>query len=254
MSSLSARRRPPSGRASGSPERPRRAGGAARRPRRARRRRRDRASRRGQAGQPGQSAGRASSAAASAAQRGDAAETARPPRRPSRSAAPRRSTRSRSASRSSRPTCTPSCSSSSARTSTTPTWTRPSSRAASARCSADVLARQDRPISNATGPDHPGDQRRHPRLRPDRAVPARPGRLRGHGQRPEPDLPRARAASSTPVDAQFTDEATCAAHRQDRVPDRPPRRRVQPDGGRPPARRQPCQRRHPAAGHRRLVR
>ena len=35
--------------------------------------------------------------------------------------------------------------------------------------------------------------------------------------------------------------------RQDRVADRPPRRRVEPDGGRPPPRRQPCQRRRPAA-------
>ena len=41
--------------------------------------------------------------------------------------------------------------------------------------------------------------------------------------------------------------------RQDRVPHRPPRRRVQPDGGRPPPRRQPCQRGHPAAGGRRLA-
>ena len=42
--------------------------------------------------------------------------------------------------------------------------------------------------------------------------------------------------------------------RQDRVPHRPPRRRVEPDGRRPPPRRQPCQRRHPAAGGRRLHR
>ena len=41
--------------------------------------------------------------------------------------------------------------------------------------------------------------------------------------------------------------------RQDRVPHRPSRRRVQPDGGRPSARRQPRQRRHPAAGARRLA-
>ena len=40
--------------------------------------------------------------------------------------------------------------------------------------------------------------------------------------------------------------------RQDRLPHRPPRRRVEPDGGRPPPRRQPCQRGHPAAGDRRL--
>ncbi len=41
--------------------------------------------------------------------------------------------------------------------------------------------------------------------------------------------------------------------RQDRRPHRPSRRRVQPDGGRPPARRLPRQRRHPAAGPRRLA-
>ena len=41
--------------------------------------------------------------------------------------------------------------------------------------------------------------------------------------------------------------------RQDRVPHRPPRRRVQPDGGRPPPRRHPRQRGHPAAGGRRLA-
>ena len=37
------------------------------------------------------------------------------------------------------------------------------------------------------------------------------------------------------------------------VPHRPSRRRVEPDGGRPPPRRQPCQRRHPATGDRRLT-
>ena len=37
------------------------------------------------------------------------------------------------------------------------------------------------------------------------------------------------------------------------VPHRPPRRRVEPDGGRPPARRQPRERRHPAAGGGRLA-
>ena len=42
-------------------------------------------------------------------------------------------------------------------------------------------------------------------------------------------------------------------HRQDRRPGRPSRRRVQPDGRRPAARRQPRQRGHPAAGDRRLA-
>ena len=42
-------------------------------------------------------------------------------------------------------------------------------------------AEQQRPRAG-----HPGDQRRHPGLRADRAVPARPGRLRGHGQQREP--------------------------------------------------------------------
>ena len=50
-------------------------------------------------------------------------------------------------------------------------------------------AEQQRP-----GPGHPGDQRRHPGLRADRAVPARPGRLRGHGQQREPRSTSRRAA------------------------------------------------------------
>ena len=49
--------------------------------------------------------------------------------------------------------------------------------------------------------------RRHPRPRPARALPARPGGLRDHGQRPRPDLRRARRAASTRSDACFTDEA-----------------------------------------------
>ena len=48
---------------------------------------------------------------------------------------------------------------------------------------AGPAAQQQRP-----GPGHPGDQRRHPGLRPDRALPARPRRLRGHGQRPRQRL------------------------------------------------------------------
>ena len=55
------------------------------------------------------------------------------------------------------------------------------------------------------------------------------------------------------VHAHFGERAAPAPHdRQDRVPDRTTGRRVEPDGGRPPARRQPRQRRHPAAGGRRV--
>ena len=48
---------------------------------------------------------------------------------------------------------------------------------------AGPTAEQQRP-----GAGHPGDQRRHPGLRADRALPARPGRHRGHGQRPQQHL------------------------------------------------------------------
>ena len=50
------------------------------------------------------------------------------------------------------------------------------------------------------------------------------------------------------TDASFVDDGAPAAdHRQDRLADRQARRRVVADGGRPPARRQPCERDHPAA-------
>ena len=120
------------------------------------------------------------------------ADVVRPPRHPSRSAGASPAPPSRSASTSSRVTCTPSWSSSWARTSMPPTSTRPTSRAASARCSPTSCRARTGRSATPTGPDHPGDQRRHPRLRPDRAVPARLRRDRGHGQRVRPDLPRAR--------------------------------------------------------------
>ena len=98
---------------------------------------------------------------------------------------PRQPAADRIASTSSRPACTPSCSRSSARSCTTRTWTRPSSTSGSAPCWPTCSARQDRPLSNCDrAAGHPGDQRRHPGLRADRALPARPGRLRGDGQRP----------------------------------------------------------------------
>ena len=56
------------------------------------------------------------------------------------------------------------------------------------------------------------------------------------------------------VDGHFNDEAHLRRTIDKIVAaDRPSRRRVQPDGGRPPPRRQPRERRHPAAGARRLA-
>ena len=102
-------------------------------------------------------------------------------------------------------------------------------------------------------PDLPGDRRRHPRLRPDRAVPARPRPHRGHGQRPGQHLHRARRPAGQGRGPLHRRGAPAPHDRQDRVPHRPPRRRVEPDGGRPPPRRQPRQRGHPAAGRGRLA-
>ncbi len=118
----------------------------------------------------------------------------------------------------------------------------------------DVLAGGDRVISTRRPrADHPGDQRRHPRLRTHRHLPAGPGGLRGHGQRPGQRLPRAqRSAGRRRREVQLRG-APAPHHRQDRVPHRPPRRRVEPDGGRPAPRRQPCQRRRPAARDRRVL-
>ena len=101
--------------------------------------------------------------------------------------------------------------------------------------------------------DHPGDRRRHPRLRPDRAVPARPGPHRGHGQRLRRHLDRARGPAAAGRRAVQRRGAPAPHDRQDRVPHRPSRRRVEPDGRRAAARRHPCQRGHPAAGDRRLA-
>ena len=59
-----------------------------------------------------------------------------------------------------------------------------------------------------TAPGSPQEiARRHPRLRPDRAVPARPGRHRGHGQRAATTSTSSAGASCTRVDAHFSDEA-----------------------------------------------
>ena len=66
--------------------------------------------------------------------------------------------------------------------------------------------------------------------------------LHGEGR---PDLPDVHAVRGR--------EPPAADHRSHRVAGRATRRRGQPDGGRPPARRQSRQRRHPAGVHRRLL-
>ena len=70
-----------------------------------------------------------------------------------------------------------------------------------------VLRRRRQPDDDGRPrPHHPGDRRRHPRLRPDRAVPARPRPHRGHGQRPTTSTSSA-AASWSRRRRPFTDEA-----------------------------------------------
>jgi pilus assembly protein CpaF len=96
------------------------------------------------------------------------------------------------------------------------------------------------------GADRPGDRRRHPRLRTHRALPARPGHQRDHGQRPGPDLRRAVRRSTRSTRTSPT-PPTCGGPSTRSSAGRPARRRVQPDGRRAPARRQPGQRRHPPA-------
>ena len=112
----------------------------------------------------------------------------------------------------------------------------------------------DRPADVRRGPDpdRPGDRRRHPRLRPARALPARPRPHRGHGQRRGRDLRRAGRQARPGRRRVHRRGAPAPDHRQDRRQDRPTRRRDQPDGRRSAARRQPGQRDHPAAGPRRL--
>ena len=71
---------------------------------------------------------------------------------------------------------------------------------------------------------------------------------------PRPDLRRARRQDLPGRRARSpSDAAPAPHHRQDRRPGRPARRRGQPDGRRPPARRLPRQRRHPADRARRLA-
>ncbi len=88
-------------------------------------------------------------------------------------------------------------------------------------------------------------------LRAARAVPARPGHHRDHGQRPEHDLHRAQRQDRGGRGRVHRRQPPAPHHRQDRRTGRSPRRRVVADGRRPAARRQPRQRGDPAARHRR---
>ena len=79
-----------------------------------------------------------------------------------------------------------------------------------------------------------------------------PTRHRDHGQRRRARSTSSAPASIHPVRGAFTDESPLRRIiDKHRVGDRPPHRRVEPDGRRAPARRQPRQRGHPAAGARR---
>ena len=182
------------------------------------------------------------------------AAAVRPRRSPSRRPGAAEAARSRSGSTSSRVTCTPSWSSSSVRTCTPPTSTRPTSRAASGRCWATSSRARTARSATPTGPkitqeisdDILGYGPIEPFLRD---VDVSEVMVNAHdqiylekdGTPPARQGPVQRRGPPAPHD------------RQDRVPHRPPRRRVQPHGRRPPPRRQPCQRGHPAAVDRRLL-
>ncbi len=115
-------------------------------------------------------------------------------------------------------------------------------------------ARAGRHAAHRRRPGAPraADRRRHPRLRPARAVPARPGDHRGHGQRLRHHLHRA-LRQDRAGRRRFNDDAHLRRTIDKIVaPRRPSRRRVLPHGRRPPARRLPRQRDRPAAGRRRL--
>ena len=95
-----------------------------------------------------------------------------------------------------------------------------------------------------------GAGRRHARARPARAPARRRQHQRCHGQRPEAGLCRApRQARSHRC--RFSRQSAPDEHlQQNRDPGRPPDRRDEPAGRCAPARRQPGQHHHPAAGNR----
>ena len=104
-----------------------------------------------------------------------------------------------------------------------------------------------RPDPCRARPDAGADHRRDHRPRPARAAPARREHHRDHGQRPAPGLHRAVGQAGADQRGLPERRPRDADHRPDHRPDRPPRRRVVADGRRPPDRRLPRQRDHPAA-------
>ena len=96
------------------------------------------------------------------------------------------------------------------------------------------------------------DDLRHPRLRPARPAPRRRRRHRGHVQRLRRHLGGARRPPRAHRHQVHRRRPVPPGDREDRVVGRPARRRVVAHGRRPPARRLPRERHHPAAGHPRL--
>ena len=97
------------------------------------------------------------------------------------------------------------------------------------------------------------DHRLGPRLRADRAVPRRPDRQRGDGQRPRRRLRRARRQARGDRRAVLLRAARAAGDRPHRRAARPSHRRGVTDGRRPAPRRFPGQRGDPAARDRRAA-
>ena len=99
--------------------------------------------------------------------------------------------------------------------------------------------------------DRPPARRRHGRPRPARAAAPRRERHRHHGQRPVPGLRRAQGQGRADRRRLPRRPARAARRHPHRHRGRPPRRRVDAAGRRPPQGRQPRQHHHPAARHRR---
>ena len=94
---------------------------------------------------------------------------------------------------------------------------------------------------------HRGHRRRRHRPGPVGNAPQRRLGHRGHGQRAEPDLHRARRQDPSGRHALPEQRACPADHRPDHHPARTPHRRLEPEGRCPPRRRLPRQRDHRAA-------
>ena len=108
-------------------------------------------------------------------------------------------------------------------------------------------ARPDAADARGAPSDRRRHRRRHPRLRPARAVPSGRHRDGDHGQRPREGVRRADRQDRADGRDIRRRRARVAHHRQDRLADRPSRRRVVADGRRAPPGREPCERDHPTA-------